>query len=119
MRLEFHRDELGEPRIRAPHGQELLGRYLEGDLQTDVRHARQVAHAVDRVAAGELPSFSETGNAHTLTLTPAGAVIESELDEQAPALALPLADLRAAVGAWIAFLEKGSGAPPRPAGLVG
>jgi hypothetical protein len=119
MRLEFYRDDLGEPRVRVPHGRELLGRYLEGDLQTDVRHARRIAGAVDRVAAGQLPSFSETGNAYTLTLTPAGAVIESELDERAPALALPLADLRAAVGAWIAFLETGAGALPRPAGPAG
>ena len=112
MRLEYYRDDLGDARVRAPRGRELLGRYLEGDLQSDALHAREIAHAVDRVAAGHLPSFTETGNAHTLTLSPAGAVIESELDERAACL-LPLADLRAALGGWIAFLEKGSGARPR------
>jgi uncharacterized protein YacL (UPF0231 family) len=105
MRLEFYWDDLGDPRVRSPRGRELLGRYLESDLQSDTRHARDIAHAVDRVAAGRLPSFSETGNAHTLTLSPAGAVIESEMDERASCL-LPLAELHAAVSRWIAFLEK-------------
>jgi hypothetical protein len=153
MQLEFYWDEAGDPRARAaaapPAGTaargaasltaaggpsagaaraaaarpERVARYLESDIQGNAGQAGEIVHAIDRVLAGRLPRWSETGNAHTLTLSPRGAAITAELEPAARLVRVPLADLRQVVAAWQAFLDRGrpaaggrgsesSGAPP-------
>jgi hypothetical protein len=124
MQLEFYWDEAGDPRARAAATpaattaaaarQERVGRYLESDIQSNAGQARDVVHAIDRVLAGRLPRWSDTGNAHTLTLSPRGAAITAELEPGARPVRLPLADLRDIVAAWQAFLDRG-----RPAAGAG
>lgn len=133
MPLEFHWDEEGNPRAHSARSArsvpsspstpsadragassgadaeagELLARFLESDVQGNLQHARELLHTIDRVEAGRLAAWSETGNAHTLKLSPAGAVLESLYDEAAPDQRLPLAELRRAVAGWQEFLAGG------------
>ncbi len=93
-------------------------RYLESDVQGSVSQAREIVHVIDRILAGRLHTWCDTGNAHTLTLTRRGATIELEADGGGgKPTRLSLADTRQAVADWLAFLQRGRGAaaaPPPP-----
>jgi hypothetical protein len=122
MDLDFYWDEAGDPRAAAGGALSAraacVARYLESDVQGSVGQAREIVRAIDRLLAGRLQSWSETGNAHTLTLSPRGATLEVEVEPQGTPMRLPLAELRQAVAGWQAFLERGRAAaapaPPRP-----
>jgi len=101
MTLDLYRDPQGLPRAR---GENLLARFLESDVQGSVITAYDILGMVDRVESGETERWEGTGNAHTLTLTPDGALIQDELADDTEALHLPLAELREALNAWIALL---------------
>lgn len=106
MNLEIYRDEAGDPRARSAPDRSLLARFLESDVQDNPEHGREILRAIEQVAAGETEVWEETGNAHTLVLSPEGAVIEAEF-EDAPPCRLSLDELREAVAAWVAFLDSG------------
>lgn len=107
MPLDFYRDEAGDPRARAGRGREALAHFLESDVQGSAAFGLEILAAVDAVAEGRLREWTRTGNAHTLVLSPEGAAIEPDFDEETEAGLLPLADLREAVTRWIEFLEGG------------
>lgn len=104
--LRFHRDSEGDLRAQADDGRELLARWLESDVQGSASLCRKVLAAIDKVAAGTLDDWERTGNAYTLTLSPDGADIEPDFDEDAEPLHLPLAELREAVARWVELLES-------------
>jgi uncharacterized protein YacL (UPF0231 family) len=109
MQLQFHWDDDGSPRARGKgHGQALAG-FLESDLQDSPAAAREVLHALDRVESGHAPTWERTGNAYTLTLSPAGATIQDEQVDGAGPHAVPLPELREALAGWVAFLEERRG----------
>jgi uncharacterized protein YacL (UPF0231 family) len=103
--LRFHRDAAGDPRAHADKGRKLLAQWLESDMQGSAASGRKVLAAIDKVAAGTLDDWERTGNAYTLSLSPEGAEIEPELDDDAEPLHLPLAELREAIVRWVEFLE--------------
>lgn len=106
MQLQFHWDDDGSPRARGRgHGRALAG-FLESDLQDSPAAAREVLRALDRVESGHEPSWERTGNAYTLTLSPEGATIQDEHDENSEPHSLPLAALREALAGWVSFLEE-------------
>jgi len=107
MQLEFYRDGAGDPRARCKgHGEELAG-FLESDLQGSGKTGRAILRAIDRIEAGKLDRFETTGNSHTLTLSPAGASLVNENDENAKPYRLSLAELKGAVADWTAFVDEG------------
>jgi hypothetical protein len=107
MQLEFYRDGAGDPRARcAGRGEELAG-FLESDLQGSGKQGRSILRAIDRIEAGKLDGREITGNSYTLTLSPSGASLVNENDETAKPYHLSLADLRAAVADWTAFVDEG------------
>ena len=109
MQIQFHWDDDGSPRARGKgHGRALAG-FLESDLQGSPAAAREVLRALDRVESGHAPSWERTGNAYTLTLSPAGATIQDEQAADAEPQAVPLAALREALAGWVSFLEEGRG----------
>jgi uncharacterized protein YacL (UPF0231 family) len=107
MSLEFYRDEAGDPRARAGRDREALARFLESDVQGSAAFGLEVLAAIEAVAEGRLREWTRTGNAHTLVLSPEGAAIEPDFDEETEAGLVPLPDLREAVTRWIEFLEGG------------
>ena len=83
--------------------------FLESDLQDSPTAAREVLRALDAVESGREPSWERTGNAYTLTLSPEGATIQDENDEDSKPRPFSLAALREAVAGWVSFLERGNG----------
>lgn len=108
MSLDFYRDEAGDPRARASRGWEALAHFLESDVQGSAAFGLEILAAIDAVAEGRLREWTRTGNAHTLVLSPEGAAIEPDFDEETEVGLLPLADLREAVTRWIEFLDGGA-----------
>ena len=107
MQLQFYSDADGAPRaLCAGPGRAVAG-FLESDLQDSTAAAHEVLRGIDEVASGRAASWERTGNAYTLTLSPDGASLQDELDEEAEPFALSLADLRDAVAGWVSFLENG------------
>jgi hypothetical protein len=104
VKLDFHRDERGFPRARGEAEDDLLARFLESDVQGSVVGAFDFLGTLDRVESGELERWEGTGNAHTLTLTSEGALIEAEWEPEPRALRLSHAELREALNGWIALL---------------
>ncbi len=106
MDMEFYRDADGSPRVRAGRLCETLGRFLEEDLQESADFCRAVLGAIDDVSAGRILSWEETGNAHTLALSPDRAVIESNFDPGAKPCLLELACIKDVVNAWLEFVQE-------------
>jgi hypothetical protein len=107
MQLEFYWDSAGDPRARCKgRGEELAG-FLESDLQSSGKEGRAILRDIDRIEAGKLDRREITGNSYTLTLSPAGASLFNENAENAKPCELSLAELKAAVANWTAFLDKG------------
>ncbi|MFY9825249.1 MAG: YacL family protein [Thermoanaerobaculia bacterium] len=106
MQLEFYRDSAGDPRARCKgRGKELAG-FLESDLQGSGKQGREILRAIGRIEAGKLDRREITGNSYTLTLSPAGATLVNENDENAKRHELSLAELKEAVAGWAAFLDE-------------
>lgn len=100
MKLELYRDQDGCPRARGG----LLARWLESDLQGSAAGTQRLLDLLDRIGAGEIERWEETGNAHTLELGPDGATIVPEWDEEALPQQVSLAELRDALNGWLALL---------------
>lgn len=103
--LEFHRDAAGDPRAQADEGGDLLAGWLESDVQGGASLGHKILTAIDKVASGDLDEWERTGNVYTLTLSPEGADIRPELEEEAEPLHLSLAELREALARWLDFVE--------------
>jgi hypothetical protein len=104
VKLDLYRDGQGLPRARGEGPDDLLARFLESDVQGSVITAYDILGMLDRVESGETGRWEGTGNAHTLTLTPGGARIQDELEDDTETLHLPLAELRDALNAWVGLL---------------
>ena len=108
MKLEYYRDSAGDPRARGRGHGRLAAGFLESDLQDSPAAAHEVLRALDNVESGREPSWERTGNAYTLTLSPAGAAIQDENAETSKPRPFSLAALREAVTGWVSFLEEGN-----------
>lgn len=106
MKLKFYRDDAGDACARGRGRGKLVAAFLESDLQDSPESAREILQAIDDVEAGRADSWERTGNAHTLTLSPQGAAIQDEMDEDAEPYVLSLPEIREAVEGWLSFLNS-------------
>jgi hypothetical protein len=104
VKLELYRDQNGLPRARGARAGDLLARWLESDVQGSAAGTQRFLDLLDRIDAGEIERWEETGNAHTLELGPDGATIVPEWDEEALPQRVSLAELRDALNGWLALL---------------
>ena len=104
MHLAFYRDQAGEPRASGAPPYELLGHFLESDMQANRTVCQDILRILDCVAAGELQGWQQTGNAHTLALAADGARITAEFDPTARPCHITLAEFRGVLERWCAFL---------------
>jgi uncharacterized protein YacL (UPF0231 family) len=110
VELHFYRDSAGDPRARCRAPYELLGHFLESDVQSNIALCEEILAVLDRMGRDEITRWQQTGNAHTLFLGKKEARIEAEYDEMVAPCRLTLDQLRGAVTRWSAFLgaEHGS-----------
>ena len=104
MKIQFYRDDAGDARARGRGRGKLVAGFLESDLQDSPESAREVLQAIDDIETGRTDSWERTGNAYTLTLSPQGAALQDEMDEDAEPYVLSLPEIREAVEGWASFL---------------
>ena len=106
MKLKFYRDDAGDARARARGRGKIVAGFLESDLQDSPESAQEVLQAVKDVEAGRADSWERTGNSYTLTLSPQGAAIQDEMDEDAEPYVFTLSEIREMVEGWLSFLNS-------------
>jgi len=105
--MRLYRDSSGDPRARCEQGRHLLAGFLESDVQGSVSLGCKILAAIDKVAGGHLDEWERTGNAYTLTLSPDGADLETDVDDDTETLHVSLEELREAVADWVELLGSG------------
>ena len=74
----FYRDESGDPRAEFEHPYELLGHFLESDIQGSISICEEILGKISEIFAGKTKEWQQTGNAHTIVLSQGGACVEAE-----------------------------------------
>jgi len=87
------------------HG-EIIGSFLQSDVQGDLETARMLLAETAAAERGENPQPAGVGNAFSIAITPDGAVIRNAVVEGASAERYSLPELRAALETWIAAIES-------------
>jgi hypothetical protein len=108
--LHLYRDDDGCPRASARGAQRLLAAFLETDLQQDAALGRELRRRIAGIRKGETQRSEFIGNAHAVSLSPAGALLTSQFDPEAAPQHFDLDLFDAVVLRWIAFIET---RPPR------
>ena len=85
---------------------ETLASFLQSDIQGDLETARLLLAEVAAAERGETPQPGGAGNAFSITVTPDGAVIRNAVLEGAVPERYGLAELLAALEAWITGIES-------------
>lgn len=106
MRVKPYLDNKGWRRASVEEPYEVLGSFLEQDLQNSVPACKLFLEAIDAVKSGLIEDWQGTGNAHTVTLTRDKATIENEFAEPFIACELPIDEFRDAVMEWMTFIEE-------------
>lgn len=109
MQVRYYRDSYSLPRADVGPPHEVVGWFLEQDLQGDVAACRRLLNLLNEVESGIMTSFESTGNAHTVTLGRNGARIENEYAEPPVAGDSSLDDLKQAISGWLRLLTSVEG----------
>jgi hypothetical protein len=107
--IRFLYDAGGWRRAQVAPPHQMVGDYLEADVQGCPETAIELLQAIDRVLAREALLWEGTGNAHYLRLAGDEAVIENIWLEDLPTCRIPLTDFRCAVSGWLEFIRKAGG----------
>jgi len=75
-------DSGGFPRVKADVGLELVGDFLEMDVQSSVFAVDEYLAATEDVVAGRIPVWEGTGNAFTLSIRMAGVDFYNEFTSE-------------------------------------
>jgi uncharacterized protein YacL (UPF0231 family) len=105
MKARFYIDESGSPRAECENSFELLGNFLESDVQGSAAYCEEILKMIDHVSIGKPKKWRSTGNAHTITLTPEEVCIEAEFDDAHTPLRLSLDMLKTALIDWKALVD--------------
>jgi hypothetical protein len=116
--MHFDRDEDGRARAHAEPPCEVLGWFLEQDVQADEIYCRELITTIEEIEIGIGERWEDVGNAHRLTLSPTGAEIESEYAEPTARCELTLTELRDVLTAWLAHVRGGNRNPDESAADV-
>jgi hypothetical protein len=84
----------------------ILAAFLQSDVQGDLGTARALLEEIAAAERGEPPQPGGVGNAFSIAINPAGAMIRNAVMEGATAEPYSLGELRAALVTWIAAIER-------------
>lgn len=104
MNMKFYFDSNGDPRTQCPAGYDLLGQFLESDIQGSIAFCQEILDKVEEITSGKIDYWEVTGNAHTLVLSPGSACIESLFDDTSESLKIQTVQLKKVLEDWMAFL---------------
>jgi hypothetical protein len=108
VRVRRHPAGFLEGRAQSGSGRhgEILAGFLQSDVQGDLETARMLLAEITAAERGEKPQPGGAGNAFSITISPDGAEIRNAVVEGAEPERYSLAELRAALEAWIAAIER-------------
>ena len=109
--IRFEWDPHGYPRavVAIPH--EMVGEWLESDIQGSEASATEMIAVFDQVRSGQIPTWEGTGNAFHVETDGHSARMSCLWDESQPQCSIPLDDLREAVARWAEFIRSGRSKP--------
>ncbi len=85
---------------------EILASFLQGDIQGDLEAARSLLAGIGRAERGEAPQSSATGNAFAVSISSDGVTIGNAVIADSRAEHYDFAEMRVALGTWIAAIER-------------
>lgn len=104
MRIRLFRDEKGYPHAEVSKSWKVLALFLEADIQRDQRWGQEIIQIINKVQNQEISNWEETGNVHTLFVTPEGVQIVNEFTNDTCSLSIK--DLKQAIEDWLMFIER-------------
>jgi len=99
LRGTYYRDERGMPHADFDSPCEVVGWFLEQDVQNSVSTCDELIAIVDETKASR-SRYHTNGNAHTITIDDGGVRIETDYADPARSAILTLDEFRRAVLDW-------------------
>ena len=99
-------DKYGSLRAKTEPRSEILGMYLEQDIQCSLNGCDELIGICNQVKRKEEPEWSGTGNAHTLTICEQHVTIENEYDDSLDPMEISLSEFIEALKEWKRCIGK-------------
>jgi len=93
-------DSHGYPRAEYQPPHEVLGWYLEQDVQNSPATCEELLRLSDEVINGNRPDWQGVGNAHTLSIKGNCVCIENEFSDSGTLCELSIEDFKTALLSW-------------------
>ena len=111
MKIKLYHDAYNFPRAEVETPHEVLGWFLEQDVQSSIPWCRELVEIIENIQAGRDSHWEGTGNAHTLILTGKGVRIDNEYVDPPQSCDLSLHAFKRAVQEWLKFIQEAHGKP--------
>jgi hypothetical protein len=98
-------DSQGYPRAEYPSPYEVLGWYLEQDIQCSDVHCEEILRACDQIVSGEEQEWGGVGNAHDINIRADRVQIENLFSDVVSSCELTVEDFRLVVRSWKELIE--------------
>ncbi len=105
MNLKCYVDEYGVQRAEVSSPYELVGWYLEQEIEGDVHSCKRLLRRIEKVKKEAESEHRGTGNAHTITVTGDNVVIENEYSDLFDRCEIPLIEFERALTEWLKFIS--------------
>lgn len=97
---KFYLDSRGYPRADYQSPEEVLGWYLEQDIQGSAKACDELLRVCDELVEGKRSDWEGVGNAHTVSITDGIVTIENEFSDTAQSCTVSVEDFRTAIKSW-------------------
>ena|SRR5262245_1677795 len=113
MKLKLYYDAHDFPRAEVDTPHEVLGWFLEQDVQSSLPWGRELVETIENIQADRTSHWEGTGNAHTLVMTGKGVRIDNEYVDPPQSCELSLHEFKRAVQSWLTFIQDARRKPIR------
>jgi uncharacterized protein YacL (UPF0231 family) len=106
MSIELYKDKNGFPRVNCSVPLEVLGSYLEQDLQRSISSCDEIIQIIESIQQGKQDSWEGTGNAHTVTIEANSTKIFNEFSDTLDPCSMATDEFKNAIISWRKFIEQ-------------
>lgn len=103
---KLYLDSHGYPRAEYQAPNEVLGWYLEQDVQSSPATCDELLHVCEEIVEGRRRDWQGSGNAHTVTIADSHVTIENEFSDSTELCEVSIEDFKTAVLAWKELLRS-------------
>jgi hypothetical protein len=107
MKVDYFIDNEGWRRARFPKPFQVLGEFLESDVQVSEYYFNLLLDICKKIGAKELDEWSDTGNAYTVTIKNNTVTVEAAYEwvqKELPACTISIDEFRQILRGWFQFL---------------